>query len=100
MENNSQRSGDRSRSFGINDSVGEVSLFDRDEETEINISQSLGLNATKKPPLLSYSMRKKTTVPNLDDTLGMTRDDLLEASMVQASVAADDDLMYSSAGTT
>jgi hypothetical protein len=36
IETNSQRSGERS--FGINDSVGEVSLFDRDEDTEINIS--------------------------------------------------------------
>jgi hypothetical protein len=81
--------------------VGEVSLFDRDEEaTDINISQSLGLHGKKKPPILSNSFKKKKTFQNMDDTLGMTRDDLLEASMVQESVAADDDLMYSSAGTT
>lgn len=84
----------RSRSQ-LNDSA-EGSLFDRDEDaTDINISQSLGLHGSlsKKPPK-DASFKKKQGGPNLDETLGQTREDLLDSSMVQ------DDLMYSSAGNT
>ena len=59
VEDNSQRSG------GMADSLGDGSLFDRDEDaTDINISQSLGLPQGGKNN--SYKIPKSTPSPNKD----------------------------------